>query len=355
MTLVQRGRIPRGLAVARRLRRRSSSSLVARSATSCPNPIADQVRAFQRDVPGLVDDANESLRRPPGVRSTTRASTSRSRRQGETALETLQDEVLEGSGEVVSFTGDLLRELVEVVDPARPRARPEHLHAALRAAHRRARALGHAAGRRDAGGRLPDARAEGGRRATCAARCSSARSWARAPASRCGSTARSGSSSRADATRWPSASSSALMELVPFVGPDPRRAAADPRRAVRRPADRRLGRRCSSSRCSSSRATSSRRRSSRYTLRINPLLVIFALLFGARDLRDRRRARRAADRGDAARDRASTCAATSCSSRGATAPLALAGRPTARRRRARVRDAADAGDATAGSAARAGL
>ena len=34
--------------------------------------------------------------------------------QGETALETLQSQVLEGSGEIVSFTGDLLRELVEV-------------------------------------------------------------------------------------------------------------------------------------------------------------------------------------------------------------------------------------------------
>ena len=48
----------------------------------------------------------------------------------------------------------------------------------------------------------------------------------------------------------------------PVRRPGPRRAAADPRRAVRRPADRGLGRRCCSSRSSSSRATSSRRRSS---------------------------------------------------------------------------------------------
>ena len=37
-----------------------------------------------------------------------------------------------------------------------------------------------------------------------------------------------------------------------------------------------------------------------HALRINPLLVIFALLFGGEHVRDRRRARRPADRGRAA-------------------------------------------------------
>ncbi|CAA9484388.1 MAG: hypothetical protein AVDCRST_MAG85-861, partial [uncultured Solirubrobacteraceae bacterium] len=48
------------------------------------------------------------------------------------------------------------------LDPPDPRAHPEHLHAPVRPADRDARARRHAAGRRDAGRRLPDARAEGG-------------------------------------------------------------------------------------------------------------------------------------------------------------------------------------------------
>src|SRR5918998_161719 len=76
-------------------------------------PIADQVRSFQRDVPDFVDDANASLADvqewldDQGIDVEIQA-------QGQTALETLQDNVLEGSGEVVSFTGDLLREVIEV-------------------------------------------------------------------------------------------------------------------------------------------------------------------------------------------------------------------------------------------------
>ena len=66
----------------------------------------------------------------------------------------------------------------------------------------------------------------------------------------------------------------------PLHRPDPRRAAAGAGRAVHRPDHRRCGWRCCSSACSSSRATSSRPQIFGHTLRINPLLVIFALLLG---------------------------------------------------------------------------
>ena len=76
------------------------------------NPVSDQVTAFQKDVPGLVDDANASLAdfqtwlddRGIKVHITD---------EGSTALETLQDNVLQGSGDVVTFTRDVVRRVVE--------------------------------------------------------------------------------------------------------------------------------------------------------------------------------------------------------------------------------------------------
>ena len=111
VTVVQRARVPRGLAVA--LVYVGFFALLAILGYFLSGPIADQVRAFQRDVPQFVDDANATLADlqrwfdDQGVDVEIAA-------QGQTALETLQSDVLEGSGEIISFTGDLLRELVAV-------------------------------------------------------------------------------------------------------------------------------------------------------------------------------------------------------------------------------------------------
>ncbi|MDQ4124781.1 MAG: AI-2E family transporter, partial [Actinomycetota bacterium] len=111
VTVVQRARVPRGLAVAIVYLGFFLSLVTLGYFLS--GPIADQVAAFQRDVPAFVDDANASLADlqewldDQGIDVEIQA-------QGQTALETLQDQVLEGSGEVVSFTGDLLREVIEV-------------------------------------------------------------------------------------------------------------------------------------------------------------------------------------------------------------------------------------------------
>ena len=111
VSFVQRRRVPRGLAVAMVYLGFFSALTVLGYFLS--GPIADQVVAFQNDVPRLVDEANASLADlqrtfdEEGIDVEIQA-------QGETALGTLQSQVLEGSGEVVAFTGDLLRSLVEV-------------------------------------------------------------------------------------------------------------------------------------------------------------------------------------------------------------------------------------------------
>ena len=72
-----------------------------------------------------------------------------------------------------------------------------------------------------------------------------------------------------------------FAELIPYVGPGGRRVPAGDDRAVQRRAARRaVARRSRSPRCSRSRATSSRPTVFSQALRINPLLVIFALLLG---------------------------------------------------------------------------
>ena len=111
VTVVQRARVPRGLAVA--IVYLAFFVALVTLGYFLSGPIADQVAAFQRDVPAFVDDANASLADAQewfddqGIDVEIQA-------QGQTALETLQDQVLEGSDEVVAFTGDLLREVIQV-------------------------------------------------------------------------------------------------------------------------------------------------------------------------------------------------------------------------------------------------
>ncbi len=75
------------------------------------NPIADQAKQFQRDVPHIIDEANANL-------ADTQAWLDRKginlkvKKQGETALQTLQDKVVGGTSDVVSFGGDLVKTIV---------------------------------------------------------------------------------------------------------------------------------------------------------------------------------------------------------------------------------------------------
>jgi predicted PurR-regulated permease PerM len=111
VSFLQRRRVPRGLAIA--MIYVGFFVVLAIAGAILANPVAEQVSAFQQDVPDLIDDANASLADlqetfdDNGIGIEVQA-------QGRTALQTIQDQVLQGSGEVVSFTGELLRRIVEV-------------------------------------------------------------------------------------------------------------------------------------------------------------------------------------------------------------------------------------------------
>jgi predicted PurR-regulated permease PerM len=76
------------------------------------NPVTDQVQRFQRDVPKLVDSANDSL--ASLQKSLDKQGINvRIKDQGKTALQTLQRGVLKQSGSLVSFGRDILQRVVE--------------------------------------------------------------------------------------------------------------------------------------------------------------------------------------------------------------------------------------------------
>lgn len=109
VAFAQRARLPRGLAVlavylAFFLSLSGIGLLLA-------NPISNQVEAFSRNVPNLVRKANKSL--AEAQRSLNEGGVHvHFIKQGETALQTLQDKVVKGSSSVVSSAGGLLTELV---------------------------------------------------------------------------------------------------------------------------------------------------------------------------------------------------------------------------------------------------
>lgn len=109
VAFLQRGKMPRGLAVlavylAFFLTLSGIGVLVA-------NPISNQVASFSRDVPKLVKKANRSLAE---FQNTLNSSGVHVKfiKQGETALQTLQDKLVKGSSSIVSSAGGLLSEFV---------------------------------------------------------------------------------------------------------------------------------------------------------------------------------------------------------------------------------------------------
>jgi predicted PurR-regulated permease PerM len=109
VAFLQRRRFPRGLAI---LVVYLGLLLVALAAGFLlANPVADQAQRFGDDVPGIVDDANARLadlqdyfdRKGVDVEV---------KRQGETALQTLQDKVVGGTSDIVNFGGEILKTVV---------------------------------------------------------------------------------------------------------------------------------------------------------------------------------------------------------------------------------------------------
>ena len=109
VAFVQRGKLPRGMAVlavylAFFLTLSGIGVLLA-------NPISNQVASFGRNVPHLIKQANRSLAE---LQNTLNSSGIHVQfiKQGETALQTLGEKVVKGSSSIVSFGGGLLTEAV---------------------------------------------------------------------------------------------------------------------------------------------------------------------------------------------------------------------------------------------------
>jgi predicted PurR-regulated permease PerM len=109
VSLLQRVRLPRGLAVlavylAFFLTLSGIGLVLA-------NPISNQVESFSRNVPSLVKKANKSLAEFQTTLNNNGVHV-HFIKQGETALQTLQEKVVKGSSSIVSFGGGLLTEVV---------------------------------------------------------------------------------------------------------------------------------------------------------------------------------------------------------------------------------------------------
>jgi len=106
---LQSARLPRGLAIA--VVYLGLLCVLVVVGLLLANPVANQVDAFRKDVPSLVDDANGSL---ADLQRTfdDKGINIEVKRQGETALETLQSKVTTGTGDIVSFGTGLLETIV---------------------------------------------------------------------------------------------------------------------------------------------------------------------------------------------------------------------------------------------------
>jgi predicted PurR-regulated permease PerM len=110
VVMLQRARFPRGLAVICVFL--MLIVVLGGIGTVLAEPIGDQASKFSRAVPGIVDDANAELADLQEWLDDKGIDVEVAR-QGETALETLGARVTEGSGELVSFTREALTTLIE--------------------------------------------------------------------------------------------------------------------------------------------------------------------------------------------------------------------------------------------------
>jgi predicted PurR-regulated permease PerM len=111
VTRVQRAHVPRTLAVIAVYL--AIFTLLPLLGFLAAGPIADQATSFANDVPGLVDDASGTL---DDVQQffDDKGIDVQIKGESESALASLQDQIVKGSGEIVSVTGELLVRFVEL-------------------------------------------------------------------------------------------------------------------------------------------------------------------------------------------------------------------------------------------------
>ncbi len=107
----ERGRVPRGLAIL--LVYLGGFAIVGGLGVLLANPISTQASRFSRDVPHFIDKANHDL---ADVQTwlNDRGIKVQIQQQGQTALQTLEKHVLKSSGSIVSFSRDLLSQVVTI-------------------------------------------------------------------------------------------------------------------------------------------------------------------------------------------------------------------------------------------------
>jgi predicted PurR-regulated permease PerM len=106
---LQRARVPRGLAVL--VVYAGFFATLAFLGTLVANPIADQFSTFRDDVPSIVHSANERLADVQDYFDRKNINIE-VKKQGQTALGTLQQRVVGGTDQVVSFGTDLVTRLI---------------------------------------------------------------------------------------------------------------------------------------------------------------------------------------------------------------------------------------------------
>jgi predicted PurR-regulated permease PerM len=109
VTFLQRRRVPRGLAIL--VVYVGLIAVLTGTGILLANPVADQAQKFGSDVPSIVDDANNRLADLQAYFDR-KGINIEVKRQGETALQTLQDKVVGGTSTIVDFGGQLLKTLV---------------------------------------------------------------------------------------------------------------------------------------------------------------------------------------------------------------------------------------------------
>jgi predicted PurR-regulated permease PerM len=106
---LQRMRLPRGLAIASVYL--GFIAVLAAAGILLANPISDQVTTLRDDIPSITDSANKRLADVQDYFDR-KGINVEIKKQGQTALETLQDKVVGGTDSIVSFGTDLLTKLV---------------------------------------------------------------------------------------------------------------------------------------------------------------------------------------------------------------------------------------------------
>ena len=106
---LQRGRLPRGLAIVC-VYLGFVAALVA-AGVLLANPISDQVTALRDDIPSITDSANQRLADVQDYFDR-KGINVEIKKQGHTALDTLQSKVVGGTDSIVSFGTDLLTKIV---------------------------------------------------------------------------------------------------------------------------------------------------------------------------------------------------------------------------------------------------